>query len=458
MINKFFLFNKEKVNTGSTSESDTGVGISVIALQSNNLAYMTASQGKVTMVFNDSGIYDFVQTVEGEAYRKTTIDVECEIGQEQSLIEDILNFIANSPPNRNVMSFDYTGKSSFKQATVKTPKSIESKVYTSPELMKPRELLLGETGLTAFNIDGIEFTEISYPIVDYSPIGIPTGGTGTYITAGVGLTYINNGVSSWKNNSLLPNSVGPTGYDLYAYVLPGPLNPDIAWPGVASNTGVGATSVFLSPIGVLENYNPIEIQEDYTTYICFGIPDDETTASVLYERRNVRSFGSFYGGYVNGYNNRGFTTFDINKPSLFTVSHVGTNGSPAFGVTDTDDNGTVPYKVPDNRGVGIQQTCYVFVIRRDKLYNIYLHNHEGDLVCVIPAKTIESGSVSERTDGLFSFYTLGFARTSGEALQESINDYFWGFMVRFGIIQRDIGPSEASRLAKALYEKYKPLK
>jgi len=149
MINKFFLFNKEKVNTGSTSESDTGVGISVIALQSSNLAYMTASQGKVTMVFNDSGIYDFVQTVEGEAYRKTTIDVECEIGQEQSLIEDILNFIANSPPNRNVMSFDYTGKSSFKQATIKTPKSIESKVFTSPELMKPKELLLGETGLDA---------------------------------------------------------------------------------------------------------------------------------------------------------------------------------------------------------------------------------------------------------------------------------------------------------------------
>ncbi|MCZ7391557.1 hypothetical protein JGR97_29610, partial [Klebsiella pneumoniae] len=59
------------------------------------------------------------------------------------------------------MSFDYTGKSSFKQAAIKTPKSIESKVYTSPELMKPKELLLGETGLTAFNIDGIEFTELS---------------------------------------------------------------------------------------------------------------------------------------------------------------------------------------------------------------------------------------------------------------------------------------------------------
>lgn len=452
MINKFFLFNKEKVNTGSTSESDTGVGISVIALQSNNLAYMTASQGKVTMVFNDSGIYDFVQTVEGEAYRKTTIDVECEIGQEQSLIEDILNFIANSPPNRNVMSFDYTGKSSFKQATVKTPKSIESKVYTSPELMKPKELLLGETGLTAFDIDGIEFSELSYPIVDYSPIGIPTGASGaSYVTAGVGLTVLLGGVDTWKNNSLLPNSVGPTGYDLNAYPV---LNPHKAWPGVASSTGVGATSVFVHYGRALENINPIQIQEDYTTYICFGVPDDITTAEgIAQEYRNSASLGALYGGFSS---NPGYAVFDPAVPSSFSVRHDDIGGAPARGITNTDDNGTVPYKTPDNRGVGIQQTCYVFVIRRDKSYNIYLHNYQGDLVCVIPAKTIESGSINERTDGLFEFYSLGYANQSGNTNYSA--EWLWGFLVRFGVIQRDIGPSEASRLAKALYEKYKPLK
>jgi hypothetical protein len=454
MTNKFFLFNKEKVNTGSTSESDTGVGISVIALQSSNLAYMTASQGKVTMVFNDSGIYDFVQTVEGEAYRKTTIDVECEIGQEQSLIEDILNFIANAPPNRNVMVFDYTGKSSFKQATVKTPKSIESKVYTSPELMKPKELLLGDTGLTAFNIDGIEFTELSYPIVDYSPIGIPTGTSGvTGVTAGVGLTYLPSGVSSWKNNSLLPNSAGPTGYNLNGFALDA-FPPHRANPGIASNTGVGVTSAFFSNGRALEIPVPIDVQEDYTTYICFGIPDDDTAASSIVARTNYKSFGSFYGS--SDY--KGVASFDISAPSLFVTRHFGQAGAPAGGTTDTDENGTVPYKVPDNRGVGIQQTCYVFVVRRDKNYNIYLHDHEGDLVCVIPSKTIESGSISGRTDGVFNFYTLGYGSITGDSNQSRIDDWFWGFMVRFGVIQRDIGPSEASRLARALYEKYKPLK
>jgi hypothetical protein len=453
MINKFFLFNKEKVNTGSTSESDTGVGISVIALQSSNLAYMTASQGKVTMVFNDSGIYDFVQTVEGEAYRKTTIDVECEIGQEQSLIEDILNFIANSPPNRNVMSFDYTGKSSFKQATVKTPKSIESKVFTSPELMKPKELLLGETGLTAFDIDGIEFSELSYPIVDYSPIGIPTGGTGTYITAGVGLTYIAGGVSSWKNNSLLPNSAGPTGYDLNGFVVDG-LPPHRADPGIASNTGVGVTSAFFHQGRGMNIEVPIEISEDYTTYICFGIPDNEAASSSIEARKNYKSFGSLYGSF----DYKGIASFDVNRQSSFLIRHSGIDGAPALGAINTEDNGTIAYKVPDNRGQGIQQTCYVFVVRRDKSYNIYLHNYQGDLVCVIPAKTIDSGSINERTDGVFNFYTLGFGRKNGDNSVVSVDDWLWGFVVRFGIIQRDIGPSEASRLARALYEKYKPLK
>jgi hypothetical protein len=451
MFNKFFLFNKEKVNTGSTTESDTGVGISVIALQASNLSYITASQGKVTLIFNDSGIYDFIQNVEGEAYRKTTIDVECEIGQEQALIEDILNFIANSPPNRNVMSFDYIGKSSFKQASIKTAKSIQSKVFTSPELMKPKELLLGETGLTSYAIDGIEFTELSYPIVDYSPIGIPTGGTGVYITAGSGLTYLPSGVSSWKNNSLLPNSVGPTGYDLDAFVV---LAPHRADPGIASNTGVGATSVFISSGRGLEIPVPVDVQEDYTAYICFGIPDDDTAASSIVARTNYKSFGSFYGS--SDY--KGVASFDISAPSLFVTRHLGLAGAPAGGTTDTDENGTVPYKVPDNRGVGIQQTCYVFIIRRDKNYNIYLHNHEGDLVCVIPSKTIESGSTNKRTDGVFNFYTLGYGNIGGDISISRTDDWLWGFIVRFGVIQRDIGPSEASRLAQALYEKYKPLK
>ena len=140
----------------------------MIALQAQSLSYVAASKGKITFVFNNSGIYDFANMPEGEAFRKTTIDVACDIGSEQSLIQDILNFISNSSSNKTVMNFVYTGSSSFRQAEVTNTKAIESKVFTSPELMRPRQLLLSETGLTAYDIDGIEFSEATYPIVDYS--------------------------------------------------------------------------------------------------------------------------------------------------------------------------------------------------------------------------------------------------------------------------------------------------
>lgn len=453
MFNKFFLFNKEKVNTGSTTESDTGVGISVIALQASNLSYITASQGRVTMIFNDSGIYDFMQNVEGEAYRKTTIDVECEIGQEQALIEDILNFIANSPPNRNVMSFDYIGKSSFKQASIKTAKSIQSKVFTSPELMKPKELLLGDTGLTSFALDGIEFTEVSYPIADYSPIGFTAYGTGTFATGGIGITYYGlsgagPSANRISNNSLINDGVGPTGYNL------GPLlafDPMVFAPGEKSNTGIGVTGISLGAVRSLVSMNEIKIEEDYTTYIVFGIPDDWEaleSASISYQERYDTKIGPFYSGL----DYKSFASFDPSRFSSFSVRHQPLDGEPAISPTDNEDNGTIAYKVPDNRGAELQQTCYVFVVRRDKQFNVYLHNHEGDLVCVIPAKVGGTLSTPGRTDGLFSFAYLGIANR-GDGYK-----YLYGVLARFGVIKRDIGASEASRLAKAFYEKYKPLK
>jgi hypothetical protein len=456
MLSKFFLFNKEKVNTGSTTESDTGVGISVIALQANNLSYMTASQGKVTLIFNDSGIYDFMQNVEGEAYRKTTIDVECEIGQEQALIEDILNFIANSPPTKNVMSFDYIGKSSFKQASIKTAKSIQSKVFTSPELMKPKELLLGDTGLTSFALDGIEFTEVSYPIADYSPIGFTaSSATGTFATGGIGITYYGlsgagPSANRISNNSLINDGVGPTGYNLAPLILSGTVR--VYAPGEKSNTGIGTTGISMSTVSSWGLINEISIEEDYTTYLVIGIPDDWgalESSTLAYTSRYDTKIGPFYSG--DDY--KSFASFDQSRFSSFSVRHDELKGAPATVPTYNEDNGTIAYKVPDNRGAELQQTCYVFVIRRDKQFNVYLHNHEGDLVCVIPAKVGGTVSSPGRTDGVFSLRYLGLADVN-----ESDYRYLYAVLARFGVIKRDIGASEASRLAKAFYEKYKPLK
>ncbi len=453
-MTKFFLFNKEPVNSGSSIESDSGVGISMIALQAQSLSYVAASKGKITFVFNNSGIYDFANMPEGEAFRKTTIDVACDIGSEQSLIQDILNFISNSSSNKTVMNFVYTGSSSFRQAEVTNTKTIESKVFTSPELMRPRQLLLSETGLTAYDIDGIEFSEATYPILDYSPAGM-TGTTGiTATTAGAGLTYTFS-PGNWTNNSLLPNNVGPTGYDLSPYLVSFP--PLLVYPGVKSSTGVGTTGMFFSMSRFMQipNASKLQLESEYTTYISFGVPDDTTAidsiSSGALSRENYKSFGSFYGTYDGSF--AGFLSTDI---STFGLRHAGLNGGPAKTRTDNEAEGTASYVAPDNRGKGIQQTCYVFVIRRDRAFNVFVHDYEGDIIAVIPAKTGVIASESGRTDGLFEFLSLGYGEA--DPTKTSYSDAFWGVMTRFGVIGRDIGPSEASRLAKALYERYKPIK
>lgn len=446
MSPKFFLFNKEPINTGSTTESDSGVGLSIIALQAQNLSYISAKRAMVTLVFSNSGVYEFVQLTDNEGFKKTIIDVACEPGEEQSLIQEILNFISSSSTNKTVMNFVYSGNSSFSKAEVTTTKDISSKVHISPELLAPKKLLLRETGLTSFVIDGIEFSESSYPVVDYSPIGIPTGGTALAATGGVGLTYVFN-QTTWTNNSQLPNNVGPTGYDLINALVSGPTRVN---PGVASSTGVGTTGMLFSKSRFMQLPSKLEIQGSYTTYITFGIPDDTTTIDSIgsaLSRIEYRTLGAFYGDFDGS--TTGFVPFTT---SGFAIRHAGKTGSPVIKTTIGEEGGSVSYKTPDNSGVGVQQTCYVFIVRRDDKFNVFLHNHEGDIVCVIPAST----GTSNATDGTFSFLTLGYGEFDTSKVNEF--DQFWGVITRFGIIPSDIGPSEASRLARALYEKYKPLK
>ena len=194
----------------------------------------------------------------------------------------------------------------------------------------------------------------------------------------------------------------------------------------------------------------LEIQGSYTTYIAFGIPDDTAAIDSIdpaLSRIEYRTLGAFYGDFDGS--TTGFAPF---ATSGFAIRHAGKTGSPVVKTTVGEDGGSVSYKTPDNSGVGVQQTCYVFIVRRDDKFNVFLHNHEGDIVCVIPAST----GVSNSTDGTFSFLTLGY----GEFETSKVNEFdqFWGVITRFGIIPSDIGPSEASRLARALYEKYKPLK
>ena len=106
-MNKYFLFNKEQVGPSSTDASDTGVGVSVLSIPVSSLSYMTATSGFVNLVFNNSGIFEHVDLVDGESIKKTTVNVQCVVGEEAKLVEDITNFITSTDTNQRVMKFDF---------------------------------------------------------------------------------------------------------------------------------------------------------------------------------------------------------------------------------------------------------------------------------------------------------------------------------------------------------------
>ena len=124
----------------------------------------------------------------------------------------------------------------------------------------------------------------------------------------------------------------------------------------------------------------------------------------------------------------------------------------------------------------------VMVIRRDKDFNIYLHNHEGEIVAFVPAFTEKStskittkikskptatskGIYEKTTTPITSKITAGSSgRTDGNLFLQRLGtsgtnttSSFAGTLARFGVIKRDIGDGNASQLARDLYELYKPI-
>lgn len=110
MTQKFFLFKSNDPSTrGGSVFSDNGKGISAITLQANNLSYMAADKGSITMYFNASAPFEENSlTLAGESFEKTSITVTCEVGREVELMEAIINFV-NRDKTKNVMKFDSIG-------------------------------------------------------------------------------------------------------------------------------------------------------------------------------------------------------------------------------------------------------------------------------------------------------------------------------------------------------------
>jgi len=246
------------------------------------------------------------------------------------------------------------------------------------------------------------------PFLDYNESNIPaTGG---------------QHISSWINDT------SATGGSAYDATDEGVSNTNTTAAGFTS--WCATMSANISAGNYFELGSAYENPESYTMYVAFGFP----AYTNMYE-----FFGSTDGS------GRGFSN---GRSNVFSIIHNLLTGLPATSRTDNTDNSTVDYKFPDpglETNAKENQSMYVFVIRRDKDYNLYLYNFRGDVAAIIPAKTGGTAGVSGRTDGTLQIKTFGGYDP----------DYlFKGFLARFGVISSDVGHSTAKSIAKDLYKRY----
>jgi len=434
MDRKFFFFRREPESDTSSSFSDTGVGLSTIAIPSENLTFITAAKKKVVFTFKDCNGFDESNLIEGESVPKASITVSCKEGEEASLIESVINFMSRETP-KNIMKFDVVSKSStFSQAVVNELDDVVSVIPSTPINTATKALSKGDsTHESAQTIGGIYFNE-SKPIVDYNHDGLSSYSNGDAIT-------------TWANAG-----TGGSSYNLSG----------LSGTPIVSDPDGGGDSTLIKKAGTVgstDSYrlgsSGLTVSDDYTIYLVInanGIANQTSYGiGALYGSSDGECFG--FGarpkqdGVISSTNND-FTT----SRNTFAIRHDGITGYPAFTETNSTADGTKYFEIPDSNVSSVNyEANSVFIIRRDKKSNMYLHNRDGDIIAIIPAKTSTldpslTSSSPGRTDGDLFISSLGESNsviTSGKI-----------YLNRFGVITRDVGPNEAANLAKQMFALY----
>ena len=399
-MKKFFLFKRNDISLSSTSVSDTGEGLDVLAVPTDSLAFLTAETGSVTIVFNDASIYEENNLLDGESFKKTSVSVSCEDGKESDLIESILKFISSEKTKSSIMRFDAVlGTSTLEGAKVSQTTDLVSRVNKFPVNRSSQEVstrtFIGGTSGTAFGtgneVSDIDFGEGNKPFIDYNESGLGQSG---------------GNVNAWTNSG----SGGAT-YNASAIVGTIPLDTSTGRLNNGLSTSaadIGTTASVTIPAASFEN--------DFTFYCVIGRSETDIRQSV-----NV-------GPVAQGVN------------TLFPLQ---ANENNALFVKIRDGKGP-GYKVKTARPIiTTDKTAYVFIVRRDIKSNIFFHDNTGSVVGFVPAVT--SGSFG-RTDELLALTSIG----NGQSVK------FLGNVARFGVIGKDIGTASASRLALDLSKKYTP--
>ena len=434
-MKKFFLFRKEEINASSVTASDSGQGLSVLALPADSLAFASAGRGFVVLSFNGATPYEESNLTDGESIEKTTVKVPCEIGSEVDLIESILAFISRQG-GKSVMKFDAVDQSST-FSPVSYDSKIESKVHVNPTKRLTGEsstqTFLGSSGalgiaVASTSIAGIDFgISENQPTIDFNHEGLSSFAADDEIT-------------SWANAG-----TGGSAYNIASNVG----DPHCS---IAKAASFSQKSAFIEPADhfIIPSFST---SKDYTLYVVFKQLNNE--AHPLYSDADGQSFGFTIGQTVQDSSGN----IDKHKPTLFgnfTLRHDTMTGEPASASVVGTEGGTVDYKYPDADREGYDHVL-AFVIRRDQDNNLYMYNRDGDIVSFIDAKTedtiTQSGvkaslATAGRTDGPLKIERLG-------TVKDFTTFSFHGAIARFGVIEKDIGSASCSKLATDLFKFYK---
>lgn len=447
MARKFFLFRRSDPVGPAKRFSENGIDIPILGIPADQMAFITAGSGEVNITFNGAGMYEENELFVGDSIEKTNITISCKEGEEVELIEKIMLFTSN-PEGRVIMKFDAVEKKAiFNNAVISSVSNISTKIKSQPIDRISQQISTGDPASRFRNIiGGINFgSRANKPFLDYNH-ELLTGADDSTLTL-------------WRNSG-----TGSSAYNLANHT--GTVT--VQTEATALATGLSKACAQFA-VGTFLNIPDVTIEDDYTIY--FAIGDAGTGAN---------SFGALFGdddGETLGFSSEGYN-------SLFTMRHDGLSGNPFEIDANTDESGSVKYAFPDKSRtteIGSRQFCYTFVIRRDKDFNVYLHNHEGEIVAFVPAFTEKSTSKvvtkikskpTEKSKGIYektttpitSAVTAGTSgRTDGNLLLQrlgtagtNVTSSFAGTLARFGVIKRDIGDSGASQLAKDLYSLYKP--
>ena len=444
---KFFLFRRTDPVGSDKRFSEGGSDIPILGIPAEQIAFITAGRGSVTLTFNGAGIYETSELFIGDSIEKTNVSISCKEGAELNLIEKIILFASRSD-GKTIMKFDAVAeRAAFDDVVISNVTDIKAKIKSQPTEMVSQQISTGDPASRFRNvIGGINFgSATNKPFLDYNH-ELLTGADDSTLTL-----WRNSGTGSSAHN--LANHTGIVTVQTEATALV---------------TGLSKACVQFA-VGTFLNIPDVTIEDDYTIYFAIGDPGTGTG-----------SFGALFGdddGETLGFSSEGYS-------SLFTMRHDGLSGKPFEVDANTDENGSIRYAFPDKSRtteIGSRQFCYTFVIRRDKDFNVYLHNHEGEIVAFVPAFTEKSTSKvvtkikskpTEKSKGIYektttpitSKVTAGSSnRTDGNLFLQRLGtaganttSSFAGTLARFGVIKRDIGDGGASQLAKDLYELYKP--